>query len=377
MTRQRNDASQSQKGIRYQYLQTLKYCFLMRSRERIYIEVYGDVSTANSQIEVKNYSDPLTDLHENFWKTLRNWMDDSFSPSNYSYLLLLTTQIISANSKFNQWNKSNTTEKRDILFEIRNKFFDQKTKSSIIQNYLEFVLAPEKNDRLMDVLSRLWIAAAQPNESDLWNELKAIYAKHIAESARNRFIECLLGHLLSPSVCKEQSISFEDFSKLVQDITKDYMPQTRIFPKVSYEVSLEEQKKHHERPYVKKIRDIEYHGVVNDAITDHLRAMRNIQNDFQDRITTREKLSEYEAEITRAFNDKRRVSMRKIKGQDIIAASQDFYDFVTDPPSIIPFIDYNDTPKYFQNGILHGIIDENTDMLWLLAINGEKNEQNG
>lgn len=91
MTKQRNDASQTQKGILYQYVYTLLCCFQMRDGESVFIEQFGDVSTNTVQVEVKHYSDELTDLHPNFWNTMRNWMDDSFPLRKYSSLILLTT----------------------------------------------------------------------------------------------------------------------------------------------------------------------------------------------------------------------------------------------------------------------------------------------
>ena len=46
-----------------------------------------------------------------------------------------------------------------------------------------------------------------------------------------------------------------------------------------------------------------------------------------------------------------------------------------DPQSVIPFYDYDDTPKYFSNGMLHGIIDEKDNMRWILNT-GEDDESN-
>ena len=59
----------------------------------------------------------------------------------------------------------------------------------------------------------------------------------------------------------------------------------------------------------------------------------------------------------------------------MIKASQNFYDEMIDPQSVIPFYDYDDTPKYFSNGMLHGIIDEKDNMRWILNT-GEDDESN-
>ena len=101
-----NDASDKVKGFLYQFYIALNYCFELKQGEKLYIEKYGDVTIDSiSQIEVKNYSKPLTDCDDNFWNTLCNWLNDSFDSNNYKQLILLTTQQIGANSQLNNWNK--------------------------------------------------------------------------------------------------------------------------------------------------------------------------------------------------------------------------------------------------------------------------------
>ena len=273
MTKQRNDASQTQKGIFYQCVYTLLYCFQMRDGESVFIEQFGDVSTNTVQVEVKHYSDELTDLHSNFWNTMRNWMDDSFPLCKYSSLILLTTQKISDNSLLLNWNSKALDERLKALKEIQANFNKQKSKSKKTQDLLDFVLDPEKNDKLTHVLTHMSIDSAQPDLEHLWKQLKDVHAKSIVNSAKENFMCSLLGRLFSPAVYKDKQISYADFSKMVQEITQDYTPQTRIFPKAKYEISPEEQKQQEERPYIKKIRDIEYHEAVNQAMTDHLKTV--------------------------------------------------------------------------------------------------------
>ena len=68
-----NDATDKVKGFLYQFYTALKYCFELVPGEKLYIEKYGDITVSQlKQIEVKNYSNPLTD-------TLVN-ADDTYRP---------------------------------------------------------------------------------------------------------------------------------------------------------------------------------------------------------------------------------------------------------------------------------------------------------
>lgn len=60
----RNNASQSTQGIVFQFLVTLEYCLKMNKGDTIYIERFGDITSANNdkedtQIEVKRKTDNI------------------------------------------------------------------------------------------------------------------------------------------------------------------------------------------------------------------------------------------------------------------------------------------------------------------------------
>src|SRR5690606_12630071 len=94
----------------------LDKCFELKPGQRVIIEKYGDVTvTGESQIEVKEYNDQLTDRHENFWKTLNNWMHPSFNDADYTSLILLTTQSYGSKTRLSMWNEGDTSRRLDIL----------------------------------------------------------------------------------------------------------------------------------------------------------------------------------------------------------------------------------------------------------------------
>src|SRR5215213_4120973 len=105
----KHDATASTKGTIYALYVAVQKCFEMRSDQRVIIERYGDVTIgASQQLEIKDYSDQLTDNHENLWKTLKNWMQNGFDETLYSALVLCTTQMIGAESLLRDWNTQDT-----------------------------------------------------------------------------------------------------------------------------------------------------------------------------------------------------------------------------------------------------------------------------
>ena len=97
MSKLSNDATRLLEAISYQLIVTLEYCHDLVEGQTLWLEVFGDVTVSGSvQVEVKNFVDDLTDGHNNFWNTLKNWLSPKFKQEKYSELILLTTQAYGA-----------------------------------------------------------------------------------------------------------------------------------------------------------------------------------------------------------------------------------------------------------------------------------------
>lgn len=74
----KNTALTTTLAFHYQVLIGLNKCFSLEEGQSVWFEKDGDVSLispdalASTQTEVKDYAAPLTDHHENLWKTLKN-----------------------------------------------------------------------------------------------------------------------------------------------------------------------------------------------------------------------------------------------------------------------------------------------------------------
>lgn len=106
----KNAALTTALAFHYQVLIGLDKCFSLDEGHSVWFEKDGDVSLispdalASTQTEVKDYAAPLTDHHENLWKTLKNWLAPEFDHTQYGVLVLHTTQPFGATTRLKEWN---------------------------------------------------------------------------------------------------------------------------------------------------------------------------------------------------------------------------------------------------------------------------------
>lgn len=373
-----NDASDKVKGFLYQFYIALNYCFELKQGEKLYIEKYGDVTIDSiSQIEVKNYSKPLTDCDDNFWNTLCNWLNDSFDSNNYKQLILLTTQQIGANSQLNNWNKKTKTEKITAITSIADTYCKKNSKPKSphiesIKKHMETVISAEKKETLEKILEKFTIIDCALGFEEIYESMKTKYARHILEENQDLYLSALLGFVINPKIVSNNwEILCEDFSKKVQDLSGIYQARTVVFPKIEKSFSQEEIEEKKGSLFVKKIDDIKYdEDVKNEAISHYLYTNNLLLKDLASYKLLPNVMSSYENELLNSFKTKRRRYFRNASQNpnptNIINESQNFYDDVTGEAAQ-PFVNFNDTPKRFRNGFYHIMADEDDDkIVWLL-----------
>ena len=273
-----NDASDKVKGFLYQFYIAINYCFELKQGEKLYIEKYGDVTIDSiSQIEVKNYSKPLTDSDDNFWNTLCNWLNDSFDPNNYKQLILLTTQQIGANSQLNNWNNKTKAEKITAITSIADTYCKKNSKPKSlhiksIKKHMETVISAEKKEKLETILEKFTIIDCALRFKEIFDSIKNMHAQHIPECNQDNYLNALLGYVLNPEIVDGNwEITYENFRKTVRQLTGVYHEQTVVFPKIQRNFAQEEIDKKKAARFVKKIEDIEYdEKIKSDAIVDYL-----------------------------------------------------------------------------------------------------------
>lgn len=374
----RNNATDKVEGFLYQFYTALDYCFELKPGEKLYIEKYGDVTIEHiAQIEVKNYSNPLTNTHDNFWKTLSNWCHDSFHPENYKYLILLTTQQIGSECSFKGWNEKTSKEKLDIISSIAKDYSDKSANSksdSVIakRTQMSSIVSDERRNKLNSILEKFKIIDCALGFNEFYESMKIIRARHIPKENQDHYMNALLGFIINPKIVSNNwEISCEEFSKKVQDLSSLCQARTVVFPKIENVFSQEEINEKKESLFVKKIDDIEYdEDVKNEAISHYLYTNNLLLKDLASYKLLPNVMSSYENELLDSFKTKRRRYFRNASQNpnptNIINESQNFYDDVTGEAAQ-PFVNFNDTPKRFRNGFYHIMADEDDDkIVWLL-----------
>ena len=120
----KNAALTTALAFHYQVLIGLDKCFALEEGQSVWFEKDGDVSLmspdvlTSTQTEVKDYSAPLTDHHENLWKTLKNWLAPEFCHAQYGALVLHTTQAFGTTTRLHNWNTQTVEQRLAVLTSI-------------------------------------------------------------------------------------------------------------------------------------------------------------------------------------------------------------------------------------------------------------------
>ena len=377
-----HDATTSTRGTLYQLWVAVQKCYEMfEDGQKVLIETQGDVTKmGEEQIEVKQYSDPLTDNHICFWKTLKNWMQDAFDPKSYNALILFTTQEFGSRATITDWNDKNPTERLAILeailqeSEVRHAERINKTEKgspepvpSEVLKYQRFALNQNRRRKLDALIVRCYIEASSPRLPDLYKRIKGQYLKGILEGKQDNFLNSLFGFITRPDkqAVQRWEITNKAFSAKVGELTEIYRKGTRVFPTVNIS-GLDEQKKeeHAKRLFVQKIHDIEYSAVIPDAINDYQKAIKTIRDEFKEYSVPVTRTEKFTNDIVRKFETKHRLHSRNCS--EVVRDSQNFFDEVMlDAPNSFPGFD--ETPSEFRNGLLHSELDDkNKNLNWRL-----------
>lgn len=366
----KNNSTPSIKGFLYQFLVALERCFEMREGESVYIETYGDVSVlgdlSNSkQIESKFYKRKLSDLDINIWKSIYNWMSEDFPIDTFSSLILLTTQIVPTNSAWLNWNAKNPSERIEIIRNIKKKFDLQSRKNIDLKKYMNTIFDAKNASRLSQISKRLYIDCISMDGSQYHKYLAETYGKCIPDIQKRKYINHMFGYILNPNIVSHNwRITYDDFTRESEEITKTLVENTTVFPD-KLELADIKESDYDGYDFVEKIRDIKYDEVIPEAIDDYVHTANLILQELKNSETKKKSLLQYEENLKRDFTSKYRKASRNYNNSERIAKSQDFYDDMTGSCDIT-FHTYSNVDSYFHNGMLHIMTNDNDELVWLL-----------
>lgn len=368
----KNAALTTALAFHYQVLIGLDKCFSLKDGQTIWFEKDGDVSVISSDInessqtEVKNYAAPLTDHHENFWKTLKNWLAPEFNHTQYGVLILHTTQSFGVTTRLKDWNSQSTEQRLEVLRFI----FDNRTQeqlnaekpSEIIRIQKEVMLKSTESE-LKSILGKIILHV----EADDLDVLRQVFFTKldgfIPLANRQVFTEGLIGFIYEQASNTHWIIEKKLFIQKKESLTARWGPTLFTIPDFNDRDASEcEVEIYLSQLFAHKILEIEYGDVLPEAIGNWLELRNSLIEELNGYPQFRNAVNRYRKQWIRQFSHQHSTASRK-KG-NLTAISQDLYDQVM---SESPFgIDGYPHPDFvFRNGLIHDLMDdEDLQLRW-------------
>lgn len=368
----KNAALTTALAFHYQVLIGLDKCFSLEEGQSVWFEKDGDVSLispdalVSTQTEVKNYAAPLTDHHENLWKTLKNWLAPEFDHTQYGALILHTTQAFGATTRLRDWNMQTAEQRLAVLKEIFAERSEEQLnaeKPSEIIKLQKAVMIETAHEDLMVVVAKVVLHV----ESEDFETIKKSYfnklSGYIPLSNRPAFAEGLLGFIYEQANGSKWVIDKTAFDQKRETLTAKWGPTLFTIPDFSTREATEEEVDNYiKQLFVQKILDIQYEDILPEAIGNWIELRNSLIEELNGYPQFRETVDRYREQWIRTFSAKYRMASRQ-QGS-YLELSKNLYDQVT---SETPFgIEGYSNPDFvFRNGLIHDAMDdEERDLKW-------------
>ncbi len=381
----KNTAKPTILAFHYQILLALQNCFEMSNSQTVWIEKDGDISIISDnkeeskQIEVKDYSNDLTDNHENFWKTLKNWLAPEFDHTRYASLILHTTQSFGKKTKFNSWNNQDVDTRLKILKSIYNKNKEKdkerKEQNKILKTQgkkeipetsiykLQNEIFENNDDNIIkDVIKKIIIN----DESDDLNLLRTKMSSKLIGSIptynQQFYIESLVGFIYESFAENKWCINKDAFIERREQLTAKYCKNTIPIPQFQGTKASEEDIKNYEdKLFVRKIKDIQYEKVLPDAVGNWIELRNTLNEELDENPLYKNETIKYQNQLITRFNYS--YSNAQLETGDNITRSKRLYNNVIGEP---PLPIDNITPHLaYKNGLIQDAMDnENINIKW-------------
>lgn len=358
MKETKNSALITAQAFHYQNVIALEKCFDMQEGDIIYIEKDGDISHYSGnpnngvQIEAKDVKSPLTDHHETFWKTLKNWLAPEFHHNQYKNLILHTTQPFGKTTQLVDWNNKTPQEKLQVLKNICNSSSSESEIANMQKNILN-----ASEYKLLEIIEKVVLITESANKNEILNRIKSDKLRGIPENNKQIFIENLIGFIYELGNKDVWSISYSVFKEKFIDLTSRFSKKEFTFPEFKGGVATAQEITENEtKVFVEKIKDINYEEVIPEAIGNWLEFTNSLVQDLDNSPVYYEKTKNYQNELITQYKGKYR-NARRNNGNP-----QNLYDEIIYSDPLL--IDNHRPPFAYRNGIMHNAMDTNTDLKW-------------
>lgn len=352
----KNDATLKQLGVEYQKLIALEKCLNASENENIYIECLGDVADDEESMEIKHHvgNHNLISNSEDFWKTLKNYVEEFSIINTFSKLTLFTTSKIPSTSIFFEWEKKSVKEMLNVI--------KDHTPSETAKPFYEKVANAEKVE-LESILSKFEIMSNQPKIKDKWEELKQnntltiVSNKHLDDA-----LFWLHGYISKKAFDdgKKWEININDFKRDLRDSLSKYATPDIIFHKADKDdIDPESSSKFEFIESLKKI-SVKKTAIEN-AISDYMRTQISKVAMLQASPTLEDSLEEYEDDVERNINEHKEQKAIDLSPKDLKTKKANktsyklYYDCITQKHNEIQNV--KGTERYYRNGCIHSVVE--------------------
>ncbi|MDR7319700.1 hypothetical protein [Brevibacillus nitrificans] len=373
MERQKNDDTKTKLGDTYHYFIVLEHCLNLKDNEVIYVEKYGDIAVLSDtnpiNLETKRHEGEhlLSDRHIDFWKTLKNWIDNYKNMRLFKKLILFTTSVLPDNSSFDDWNISSAVEKLAILKKIGSEIKDREKG---FRGLFDEIFSVDEGI-ILEILEKVEL---QLGATDI-TEIKEKIIKHpIFKVVRKKdhisFIHELMGYILTKPVSYPHvwEITCEKFDSYIVEIRDRYSGHTRPLSEPPGLTTAEVDKtSFYGRKFVAEIKKIKYESVIDSAITHYWKAQQILYYNSNNNPIFLVDFNEYQGELNESLNylkENKKDICDMSDNKDVVQKSKSLYnDAMLLPPN--DFGTVSPIRHSFQRGIIHKIVDER-DFKWNL-----------
>jgi hypothetical protein len=365
----KNAALTTALAFHYQVLIGLDKCFSLEEGQSVWFEKDGDVSQISpdalesTQTEVKDYVVPLTDHHENLWKTLKNWLAHEFDHAQYGALVLHTTQAFGATTRLKDWNSQTADQRLQLLKDI----FAERTedqlnveKSSDVIKLQKAVMAADEI-LLKNVLGKVTLFTQADNAQGLEKQVLS-RPVGIPKSNLKSYLQGLIGFVYAQATRQSWSIKHQEFAAKCEELTALLCKKEFTFPVFTgYEASELEVEFHQDKPFVQKIKEIEHHEMIPDAVGNWLELQNSLVEQLDEFPLYKNKTITYQSQLVKKY--KLAYSSAQLEVTDLIISSKLLYNKII---SEQPLNMGNDIPPLeYKNGLIHDAMDdEERDLKW-------------
>ena len=369
----KNDTTLTRLGDQYQYLIALECCINAKSEEDIiYIEQRGDVATNDESTEVKHHSGEdhkISDRHTDFWKTLKNWVENYEVISSYKKLVLLTTSSIQEKSKLIDWNALTKNEKLKTIIDIKAKKIPDS-----IKDFVEVVFtynAEYTEETLLEILDKFCISHNQPviNEK-IEAILKEPFFKSYPKKNKIPFLNLLMAYILAAGRenAENWQIKISEFNRYVENHAKNYTSDSLPIPD-TYKNATTDISSFKGHNFVKEMQKIDLKPQVQEAVNDYYRTQQTVIEIKNHDLFFTESFSHYQDNVIssdlKIIKSKCELDIEdKTNESDRIKQSKMAY-FNSMQLEVKQIKGYVENKEFFQRGTIHTIVNsEENDFCW-------------